>query len=251
MRILAFGCHPDDVEYMTAGTLALLAEKGHEIHIATMAGGEVGSPTLKAQEIREKRLQEAADSAKIIKGKYHFAGGEDLQIEYNREYRQKSVKVMREVNPDIVLTAPPMDYLADHEMTSLLVRNASYIAPVPLFDCGEPTKPTKKIPYLYYWAPVGLKDIFGRKPYFHFGVDISTVIKIKEKMLLCHVSQDEWIRYLNNISIADDMKEQSQEMGKLINRPYGECFTQHLGMGHPQDNILKELLGTFLLDITS
>ena len=43
-RILAFGCHPDDVEFMAAGTLALLAELGYEIHIATMAGGEVGSP---------------------------------------------------------------------------------------------------------------------------------------------------------------------------------------------------------------
>jgi len=26
-RVLAFGCHPDDVEYWAAGTLALLAEK--------------------------------------------------------------------------------------------------------------------------------------------------------------------------------------------------------------------------------
>jgi len=249
MIILAFGCHPDDVEYMAAGTLALLAEKGHEIHIATMAGGEVGSPTLKAQEIREKRLQEAANSAKIINAKFHFAGGYDLQIEYNREYRQKSVKIIREVYPDIVLTAPPSDYLVDHEITSLLVRNAAYIAPVPLFDCGEPTNPIEKIPYLYYWAPVGLRDIFGRKPYFHFGVDISDVIEIKERMLLCHKTQDEWIQYLNNISIADDMKEQSKKMGTLINHNYGECFTQHLGMGHPQDNILKKLLGSLVVEL--
>ncbi len=35
-RILVFGCHPDDVEFMAAGTLALLAERGYEVHIATM-----------------------------------------------------------------------------------------------------------------------------------------------------------------------------------------------------------------------
>ena len=33
-RVLAFGCHPDDVEYSVSGTLALLARKGYEIHIA-------------------------------------------------------------------------------------------------------------------------------------------------------------------------------------------------------------------------
>ena len=30
-RILAFGCHPDDIEFMAAGTLALLAREGFEI----------------------------------------------------------------------------------------------------------------------------------------------------------------------------------------------------------------------------
>jgi len=58
-RILAFGCHPDDVEFMAAGTLALLAARGYEIHIATMTGGEVGSPTLTSEEIRAQRLGEA------------------------------------------------------------------------------------------------------------------------------------------------------------------------------------------------
>ena len=35
-RMLAFGCHPDDVEFQCAGTLALLARRGYEIHIATI-----------------------------------------------------------------------------------------------------------------------------------------------------------------------------------------------------------------------
>ena len=38
-RVLAFGAHPDDVEYQCAGTLALLAKRGCEIHIASMTGG--------------------------------------------------------------------------------------------------------------------------------------------------------------------------------------------------------------------
>ena len=81
-RVLAFGCHPDDIEFMAAGTLALLAEKGNEVHLATMTGGEVGSPTLKIGEIRDKRLKEAAASAGLIGAAYHYAGGHDLEVDH-------------------------------------------------------------------------------------------------------------------------------------------------------------------------
>ena len=46
MKILAIGAHPDDVEFLCAGTLALYAAQGHEIFIAIATNGNVGSPTL-------------------------------------------------------------------------------------------------------------------------------------------------------------------------------------------------------------
>ena len=64
-RVLAFGCHPDDIEFMAAGTLALLAERGYEIHLATMTGGEVGSPTLSREAIKTKRLGEEIGRAHV------------------------------------------------------------------------------------------------------------------------------------------------------------------------------------------
>lgn len=173
-RVLAFGCHPDDVEYWAAGTLALLAEKGYEIHMAVMAGGEVGHPTLKPQEIREQRLAENAASAAILGGKSHYAGGHDLEVQYDAEYRRWATRIIRQVDPWIVLAPPPMDYLIDHEETSRLVRNACYIASVPNYDCGVPTTPTKRFPYLYYWNAMGMRDIFGRPLPLHISVDIST-----------------------------------------------------------------------------
>jgi LmbE family N-acetylglucosaminyl deacetylase len=243
-RVLAFGCHPDDIEFSAAGTLALLAERGWEIHLATMAGGEVGSPTDTSQGIRKRRLIEAADSARVLDGAYHFAGGHDLEIEYNHHYRQRAVRVLRETNPTVVLTCPPMDYILDHEITSQLVRNASFIASVPLYDCGVPSKPMERIPYLYYWNASGQKDIFGRPLPLHFGIDVGPVMDVKERMLRCHQSQDEWLRYINKIdSYIANMIERTRQQGKLIGRAFGECFIQHLGNGHPQDNILADELG--------
>ncbi|MFW6146703.1 MAG: PIG-L deacetylase family protein, partial [Planctomycetota bacterium] len=43
MKVLAFGAHPDDVEFRCSGTLALLADRGWEVAIATVTGGGGGS----------------------------------------------------------------------------------------------------------------------------------------------------------------------------------------------------------------
>ncbi|MCX6899610.1 MAG: PIG-L family deacetylase [Verrucomicrobia bacterium] len=243
-RILAFGCHPDDVEILCAGTLSLLAKRGCEIHIAVMAGGDVGSPTLPRFVIREQRLQEAQASADIIGARFHFAGGEDLEVEYNDAYRRRAVRVMREVNPTIVFTHPPMDYLIDHEETSRLVRNAAFIGPVPNYDCGAAVLTASKIPYLYYANAVARKDIFGRPLPLTCAVNVSTVMKTKTRMLACHASQREWLRVvLKEDNYLEMMKRASEAEGRAAGFPFAEGFIQHLGAGHPQDNILKQLLG--------
>ncbi len=249
-RVLAFSCHPDDAEFMASGTLALLADNGYEVHMATVAGGEVGSVELDHQHIREKRLEEAAASAAVLGGQFHYTGGFDLEIEYNSFYRKAVTRVIREVNPAIILTVPPVDYLPDHEETSKLVRNGAFIASVPSFDCGTVTKPMESIPYLYYWSSMGLRDNFGRPAPMHFGVDVTAKMDIKEKMLAAHASQREWLRHINKWdAYIETMKDETRRQGKLIGRAYGECFLQHVGNGYPQDNILKKILGAPVVDL--
>lgn len=249
-RILAFGCHPDDVEFECAGTLALLAKLGYEIHIATMTGGEVGSPSRPPQEIRAIRLAESAESAAVLNGHYHCAGGYDVEVEYNREYRLRAVRVMREVDPLIVFTNPPMDYMIDHEETSRLVRNAAYVASVPNVDCLVPTTPTKRIPHLYYWKAIGQRDIFGRPLPINRVVDITSVIEIKSRMLACHRSQAEWLTYHNQYGSLDAiMRENCANQGAMIGVQYAEGFIQHLGSNYPQDDILKAILGELCVEV--
>jgi LmbE family N-acetylglucosaminyl deacetylase len=242
-RVLAFGCHPDDIEFMAAGTLALLAMQGYEIHMATMTGGEVGSPSLTCAEIKKIRLAEAARGAAVLDAKFHYAEGCDLEVEYNSTYRKNVARIVREIDPLIVLTHAPMDYMIDHEETSRLVRNACYIASIPLYDCGASTPHTRRFPYLYYWNAMGLSDIFGRPLPIGFGVDVGSVMETKKTMLACHVSQSDWLMAHNKFSYIDIMADQTLKQGQLIGREYGECFIQHLGNGHPKDNILKKLLG--------
>jgi LmbE family N-acetylglucosaminyl deacetylase len=51
LKVLAIHAHPDDVEFTCAGTLALLAERGCSIVIATLSPGDLGSVDLPPREI--------------------------------------------------------------------------------------------------------------------------------------------------------------------------------------------------------
>ena len=248
--ILAFGTHPDDVEFMCAGTLALLAQRGFDIHIAVMAGGEMGSTALAPHQIREKRIKEAKAACRVIGATVHFAGGQDLEIEYNSEYRRRTVRIMRDVDPAVVFAPPPGDYLIDHEETSRLVRNAAFAASVPNYDCGVPTQPTACIPHLYYWNAVGLRDIFGRPLPLSCAVDIAPVLKLKTRMLRCHASQRAWLKYINGFDqYTRTMREMATAEGARSGVKAAEGFIQHVGNGHPKDNILKKVLGRACVEL--
>ena len=58
--ILAVHAHPDDIEHLAAGTLALLAARGHAIRIATLTAGECGSTDTDLSETARIRKDEAA-----------------------------------------------------------------------------------------------------------------------------------------------------------------------------------------------
>ena len=67
MNILAFGAHPDDIEFLCAGTLIKYHKQGHKIFIALTTSGNTGSNDIPSRDetaaIREKE-QLAAIEAK-------------------------------------------------------------------------------------------------------------------------------------------------------------------------------------------
>ena len=243
-RVLAFGCHPDDVEFTCAGTLALLRELGYQIHIATVARGDMGSAVLSQDEISEIRLQECRASALVLDAPYYWAGGDDIEIEFCHDLRVKVARVIRQVNPFLVFTQPPDDYMIDHEETSRLVRNACFCASIPNFETPE-VEPTSDIPYLYYTDAMEGKDILGRPTPVGMYVDISRKIDVKAEMLGRHCSQRDWLLAQHGMDqYIIHMREWSAHRGAEIGVPYAEVFCQHLGHPYPQDNVLRTLLGS-------
>jgi LmbE family N-acetylglucosaminyl deacetylase len=236
--------HPDDAEFLCAGTLALLHQHGWEIHIATMTAGDCGSVELGKEEISGIRKKEAARSAAILDGSYECLGFEDAFILYDQPSIIRTTELLRKVRPRLVLTMSPSDYMIDHEMTSVLAQTACFCAGfVNLPTPG--LAPLKHIPHLYYADSLEGKDKFGEPVRPTTIVDISGVMNLKADMLACHASQREWLRQHHGMDeYILSMKRLGEARGAQISAAYGEGFRQHLGHAYPQDNlILEELKG--------
>src|SRR5690554_901725 len=242
-RVLAFLAHPDDAELMCAGTLALMKKVGWDIHIATMAPGDKGTAVHSREEISIIRTTEGKNAAEVIGGTYHCLDSEDVYILYDRKAINDATGLIRRVKPSIVFTSSPNDYMIDHEMTSMIVQTACFASGVKNMEVEE--KQFEPVPYLYYCDPMEGKDKFGNKITPSFHVDISEVISTKEKMLACHESQRGWLLEHHKVDeYILAMKRFAEIRGEEIGVSYAEGFRQHLGHSFPQDNILKEIIGS-------
>ena len=247
--VLSLLTHPDDTEFMCAGTLALLKQKGWEINIATMTPGDCGSTKLGREQISTIRRGEAKAASDVLDGVCHCLECDDIFLMYDRPALLKVIELLRKVKPSVVFAPSPQDYMMDHETTSLLVQTGC-------FACGMPNIATEGfdafeiIPYLYYVDALEGKDKLGNKIEPAMVVDITCVLDIKEKMLCCHESQRSWLMSHHGMDeYIESMKRFARQRGRLINADYAEGFRQHLGHGCPQDNILKAELGDFVHEL--
>lgn len=244
MKKVALGifAHPDDAEFMCTGTLSLLKKAGWEIHIASMAPGDKGTIEYSRKEISSIRKAEASKSAELIGGSYHCLEFEDLYIFYNRETIDRTTSLIRKLNPDIVFTASPNDYMVDHENTSKIVQTACFSTGIKNMEISE--SPFEPIPYLFYCDPMEGKDKLGTLIQPTIYVDISSEIQIKEKMLICHESQRNWLLAHHEIDeYIQFMRRFAEQRGKEIDTRFAEGFRQHLGHSYPRENKLKDILG--------
>ena len=244
--VLSIGAHPDDAEFLCAGTLALLHEKGWDVQMATMTPGDCGTVEYSRAEISRIRKAEAAKAAAMLNGSYNCLECDDIFIMYDRPTLIKTVELVRKVRPTIVITTSPSDYMVDHEMASKLAQSACFCCGVVNVETpgAEPFEP---VPYLYYMDAVDGKDKFGDAIEASMLVDITSAIEIKERMLCCHESQRNWLlAHHGTDNYVDTMKDLEHKNGKVIGCDYAEGFRQHLGHAYPQDNILKQELDSLV-----
>lgn len=219
MRVLAIGCHPDDIEIACSGTLAKCVKRGDEVYVCHLSSGNLGHVIIPPDELRVIRVNEAKKAGALAGIKEVIYGGfDDLEIfSDNKESVDKVVKIIRYVNPDFIITHNPDDYMPDHTATSRLVFAASFTATLPNYEPRTKT-PAKLVPIFYMDTLAGVNFIPEE------FVDITEEIDLKIKMLECHASQLVWMKEHDHIDFADMVRTCSKYRGYQCGATYAEGF---------------------------
>jgi LmbE family N-acetylglucosaminyl deacetylase len=191
LKILVIGAHPDDCDITAGGVAVLWKQAGHLVRFISMTNGESGHHQKSGKELADVRRQEAANAGEVIGIQYDVLNNRDGYLTPSLEARFGLIRLIREYQPDLILTHRPNDYHPDHRYTSQLVCDAAYMVTVPPIVPDVPS--LRKNPVICY-----LMDNFQRPYPFSptVVVDIEPVIESVVDMLDCHVSQFyEWLPY--------------------------------------------------------
>lgn len=250
---IAIAAHPDDIEFMMAGTLLLLKKAGYEIHYMNLCSGNCGSLEHEVSETRMLRTKESRMAADILGAKYHSCIADDMELVYTPDLLRKVTATIRIVQPDIVLTHSPQDYMEDHMNACRLATSAAFSRGMPNFRVNPPTPPTQKETMVYHALPHGLRDGLRRKITAGAYADISSVHDQKRQSLAAHRSQKKWLDETQGMdSYLKAMDETSAEVGKMsgkFEQAEGWRRHSHLGFSAKDCDPLADALGNdYLVD---
>lgn len=186
-RILCIQPHPDDNETGAGGTVAKLAANGCHVIYLTVTDGRIGSvdPKIGIEDIIRTRRGEAEEGADIlgVKEKLFFDYPDAGYID-EKELAQRIVKVIREVEPEFIMTVDPfLPYEAhpDHRKVGMAAAEACLFSVFPNFySYGEKSMGKS-------WDVKGVA--FYNTAYPNTFIDITNTWDLKIKSIGAHKSQ--------------------------------------------------------------
>jgi len=245
---LAVGAHPDDVEFVMAGTLALLGDAGYELHMMTVGNGNCGTAEYTHEEIIRIRGREARNAAALIGATYHRGLVNDIEIYYEDELLRRVTGRVRQIQPNIVLTHSPQDYMEDHMNTSRLMVSACFCRGMRNWQSIPREVPTFQDCYIYHAQPLGNLDPLRNPIVPSLLVDITAKLDVKADMLREHKSQKHWLDVSQGKdAYIDAMSEMAEQVADMSDSAvhYAEGWRQHLhvGLSGQDGDPLSEVLG--------
>ncbi len=123
--LLAFGAHPDDIEFGCGGIIALETRSGRPASFVVCSKGEAGTNGTPAE-----RVTEAQNAARILGASLEFIELDgDAHLEIKTAHVVQLAGVIRRFRPSVVL-APSLveNQHPDHSRLGRIVRDASRLA---------------------------------------------------------------------------------------------------------------------------
>lgn len=213
--------HPDDAEFMAAGTVAIWARGGCEVTYVVVTKGDKGSddPKVTPSQLAEVREAEQRAAGKILGVQnFVFMGYPDGYLEATLELRRDLARVIRKYRPEVVICFDPTNRFLldnyvnhpDHRASGDATVDAIFPTardrltfPELLADGLEP----HKVAQIWLGAP-GQPNI---------AVDIGETLDLKCQALRAHPSQ-----------VGDDVDEFAKMIGRWSSQghdfEFGEAF---------------------------
>ena len=207
-RFLVVVAHPDDAEFSSAGTIALLTNAGKHVVIAQVTSGAKGTsdpafPGSRMMAIRE--AEERESGRRLGVAEVDFLRQPDGELMPTLELRGVIVRAIRRPKPDVVMTHDPFRAYAfhpDHRNVGFSTLDACYPSardphafPEQLEEGLEPHK-TAELWFFNAEHP----DLY---------IDITNVFDRKVDALKAHVSQVGDLE-----GVFDRVRERAQELAK-------------------------------------
>ena len=218
---LFIASHPDDIEITCGGTCNKLVRDGKKVGIVDLTEGE-----LSTKGNTETRNKETGKASKVLG--IHFRenlGLQDGNIQNNLDNRNKLIKIIRTLKPEIVFAPYPNDRHPDHINASNLIRESVFFSGLKKIEVEnlKPYRPRRVFYYRHaYDFPIS------------FIFDISDVFDTKIKAILCYSSQfynpknnkikKEPDTYISTKLFLDDLTHRAAFFGFKIGVKYGEPF---------------------------
>jgi LmbE family N-acetylglucosaminyl deacetylase len=123
-KFVVVGGHPDDPESGCGGTMARLADLGHEVVSLYLTRGEAGIAGKSHEEASTIRTAECQEACRILKARPVFAGQVDGATEISPARYDEFRAILAAEKPDAVFTHWPIDTHRDHRAASFLTYDA-------------------------------------------------------------------------------------------------------------------------------
>ena len=221
LTFLMIGAHPDDMDLRASGLAMRLIERGHKAVFLSVTNGNAGHMSMDREALRLRRQKEMADAAAVYGLQYDTLDLDNGYLTADIPTREKLMRYIRKVRPDVIITHRSCDYHPDHRACGQLVNDCSYLVGVPLFCPDVPA--LRKAPVILF-----SEDGFTLPAPFRADVSVPCDAYIERKIqgLLQHKSQFyEWLPFDGNWTEVLNSKTEEEATEHLKNR-MRERFSQ-------------------------
>ena len=211
-KVMVIVAHPDDAEFMCAGSIAKWTKEGIEGVYVIVTNGNKGTTdkNMAPSTLALLRMEEQKAACRILGvTNVEFLNFEDGMVENNLELRKEIVRIIRRHKPSAVITENPTarwvgNYIKhpDHRAVGDATMDAVFPSARDVHMWPELIKEEGLEPHVVDHLYLGMH---GRDA--NFFVDISETVEIKINSLKAHKSQvrspnSEFEQFIRNMAIT-------------------------------------------------